>query len=187
MNCCRSSERVGGLTPKLERATHILEWVRIEEFVAASWCGEGRPPPERAWLANAFAAKAVLGLTTTVGLIERLMIDRALQRICGFPLHRKLPSEAAFSRAFAEFATARLAERVHEALVQTHLGDQLIGRLSRDGTAIEARERPARNSARVDAPSHDAGLPLVRAGNIERIGCSERSPARQHARPAAQG
>ncbi len=37
-------------------------------------------------------AKAVLGLTTTVGLIERLMIDRALRRICGFPLHKTLPS-----------------------------------------------------------------------------------------------
>ena len=100
---------VGALTPKLERVIHILEWVRIEEFVASSWCGLGRPPVERAWLANAFVAKAVLGLATTVGLIERLTIDRALRRICGFPLHRKLPSEATFSRAFAEFASAKLA------------------------------------------------------------------------------
>jgi NAD(P)H-dependent FMN reductase len=64
----------------------------------------GRPPFERAWLANAFVAKAVLGLATTVGLIERLMIDRALRRICGFPLCKILPSEATFSRAFDEFA-----------------------------------------------------------------------------------
>lgn len=32
---------VGPLTPKLERFIHILEWVRIEEFVASSWCGVG--------------------------------------------------------------------------------------------------------------------------------------------------
>lgn len=101
---------VGALTPKLEKVIHILEWVRIEEFVSASWCGVGRPPHERAWLANAFVAKVVLGLTTTVGLIERLTIDRALRRICGFPLCKKLPSEAAFSRAFDEFAEGRLAE-----------------------------------------------------------------------------
>ncbi len=40
-----------------------------------------------------------MGLTTTVGLIEYLMIDRALRRICAFPLPRTLPSEATFSRA----------------------------------------------------------------------------------------
>ncbi|MFP5411119.1 MAG: transposase, partial [Gammaproteobacteria bacterium] len=95
---------MGALTPKLERVIHTLEWVRIEQFVSASWCGTGRPPHERSWLANAFVAKAVLGLTSTVGLIERLTVDRALRRICGFPLCRKLPSEATFSRAFEEFA-----------------------------------------------------------------------------------
>ena len=94
-------------------------------------------------MANAFVAKAVLKLSTTAGLIERLQIDRALRRICGFPMFRKLPSEATFSRAFAEFAKNRLAERVHEQLIKTHLGDQLIGHLCRDGTAIPARERPA--------------------------------------------
>lgn len=142
---------VGALTPKLERVIHTLEWVRIEQFVSASWCGTGRPPHERSWLANAFVAKAVLGLTSTVGLIERLTVDRALRRICGFPLCRKLPSEATFSRAFDEFAQQRLAERVHESLIKEHLGAALIGHLSRDGTAIEARERPARSTAAAPA------------------------------------
>jgi hypothetical protein len=134
---------VGTLTPKLEKVIHTLEWVRIEEFVSSTWCGEGRPPLERSWMANAFVAKSVLGLATTRGLIERLTIDRALRRICGFSLCRKLPSESTFSRAFDEFAEAHLPERVHEALVKDHLGDELIGHLSRDGTAIETRERPA--------------------------------------------
>lgn len=138
---------VGTLTPKLERVIYTLEWVRIEEFVMSSWCGIGRPPSERAWLANAFVAKAVLGLSTTTGLIERLTIDRALRRICGFLLCKKVPSEATFSRAFAEFAESRLPERVHEALIKTHLNDALIGHLSRDGTAIPARERPVRTQA----------------------------------------
>ena len=142
---------VGALTPKLERVIHTLEWVRIEQFVSASWCGTGRPPHERSWLANAFVAKAVLGLTSTVGLIERLTVDRALRRICGFPLCRKLPSEATFSRAFDEFAQQRLAERVHESLIKQHLGAALIGHLSRDGSAIEARERPARSTAAAPA------------------------------------
>ena len=110
---------VGTLTPKLERVIHTLEWVRIEEFVTSTWCGIGRPPSERAWLANAFVAKAVLGMTTTAGLIERLTIDRALRRICGFPLCKKVPSESTFSRAFSEFAECRLPERVHDCLLYT--------------------------------------------------------------------
>jgi len=34
---------VGSLTPKLEKLIHILEWVRIEEFVGNTWPGVGRP------------------------------------------------------------------------------------------------------------------------------------------------
>lgn len=63
-------EQVGTLTPKLEQLIHILEWVRIEEFTTASWYAVGRPTHERAWLANAFVAKAVLGVPTTAGLIN---------------------------------------------------------------------------------------------------------------------
>lgn len=171
----------GALTPRLERLVHILEWVRIEEFTGEARSEVGRPAHERAWMANAFVAKAVLGLTTTVALIERLRIDRSLRRICGFEMCRRLPSEATFSRAFGEFADARLAERVHEALIEEHLGDRLIGHLSRDGTAIEARERPRRErlveqSAPVpgqasligpagSAPQATPGKPGRRAGN----------------------
>ena len=152
-------QTVGALTPKLEKVIHLLEWVRIEEFVVESWCGVGRPPHERAWLANAFVAKSVLGVATTVGLIERLTVDRALRRICGFPMCKKLPSEATFSRAFETFAEGCLAERVHEALIKDHLGDELIGHLSRDGTAIPARERPARVETKVPAPAQRRGRP----------------------------
>lgn len=136
----------GVLTPKLTKVIHTLEWVRIEEFVSGGR-GVGRDPHDRGMLANAFVAKAVLGLETTAGLIERLTIDRVLRRICGFPRWKRLPSESTFSRAFDEFAQSRLAERVHEVLVKAHLGEALIGHVSRDGTAIEAREKPQRQEA----------------------------------------
>jgi len=141
-------DEIGPLTPKLKKVIQVLEWVRIEEFVDSSWCGVGRPPHDRGALANAFVAKVVLGLSTTVALIERLSIDRALRRICGFPMWKMLPDEATFSRVFAEFAKEKLAERVHEALVREHLGEALIGHINRDGTAIEAREKPAANPAK---------------------------------------
>jgi hypothetical protein len=135
---------VGALTPKLVKLVHALEWVRIEEFVSSTWGGCGRPAHDRGMFASAFVAKAVLGISTTAGLIERLIMDRALKRICGFSMWSKLPSEATFSRAFAEFAEAGLAERTHAALVKEMLGEQLIGHISRDGTAIEAREKPVK-------------------------------------------
>jgi len=167
------SSEIGSLTPKLERLIHILEWVRIEEFVAYSWCGVGRQPHERAWLANAFVAKAVLGLPTTTALIERLAIDRALRRICGFSLFRRLPSEATFSRAFDEFAQTKLAERVHEAFIKAHLGEELIGHLSRDGTAIEVRERPHTGKP---APSSMEGVQPKKRGRPRKSEPPESSP-----------
>ena len=96
----------GGLPPGRQGLVPVLEWVRIEEFTGASRSEVRRPAHERAWMANAFVAKAVLGLTTTVALIERLRIDRSLRRICGFEMYRRLPSEATFSRAFGEFAVS---------------------------------------------------------------------------------
>jgi IS5 family transposase len=149
---------VEGLTPRLEKLIHTLEWARIEDFVPA-WRGVGRPPADRGALANGFVAKAVLGLSTTVALIERLTVDRALRRICGFSRWKKLPDEATFSRAFAGFAESRLAERVHEAVIKAHLGSELIGHISRDGTAIEARERPAKAAQVETTPAVQADLP----------------------------
>ena len=142
-------DEVGVLTPKLEKVIHTLEWVRIEEFVQSTWSGIGRPPHDRQMLASAFVAKTVLGIKSTVGLIERLVIDKALRRICGFSLHKKLPHEASFSRAFAEFAESNLAERAHESLVKEHLGESLIGHISRDATAIEAREKPNKTEHKI--------------------------------------
>ena len=153
---------VGSLTPKLEKVVHTLEWVRIEEFTGSTWRGCGRPEHDRGILASAFVAKAVLGLSTTTGLIERLAMDRALRRICGFPMWKKLPCESTFSRAFAEFAEAGLAERTHAALVQETLGGRLVGHISRDGTAIEAREKPASKAEAPDTPptvKHKRGRP----------------------------
>jgi len=156
---------VGTRTPKREKVIPILEWVRIEAFVPSTGCREGRPPHERSWLANAFVAKSVLGLSTTRGLIERLTIDRAQRRIGGFSSCRKRPSESPFSRAFDAFAEACLAERVHETLVKDPLGSERIGPIRRDGTAIESRERPVQSKTTAAEP---APTPAKRRGRPRR-------------------
>jgi hypothetical protein len=57
-----------------------------------------------------------------------------------------IPSESTFSRAFAEFAKSDLGERVHNALVENCLKPELIGHVSRDSTAIDGREKPAKKT-----------------------------------------
>lgn len=166
---------VGAMTPKLEQVIHTLEWVRIEEFVSSTWSGCGRPEHDRGMLANAFVAKAVLGLPTTSGLIERLAVDRALRRICGFSMWKKLPGESTFSRAFAEFAEAGLAERTHAALVRDTLGDRLVGHISRDGTAIEAREKPAK---KVGAPETQPAVTKTKRGRPQKDEIREVKPGK---------
>jgi hypothetical protein len=135
------------LTAKLEHLIIILDTLGLEAFVAPPSRRRGRPPDDRPAIARSFVAKAVLTIPTTSALIERLQIDRALRRICGWERRSEVPSEATFSRAFAEFAAQGLPERVHEQLVRRHLQDHIVGHISRDATEIEAREKPRRRSS----------------------------------------
>ena len=70
-----------------------------------------------------------------------------------------VPGEATFSRAFAEFAASALPARVHAALIEKTLADHLIGHISRDATAIAAREKPVRAEAVPDKPRRKRGRP----------------------------
>jgi hypothetical protein len=132
------------LSPSLEKVIRVLELVQVERFIPASRGWVGAPPKDRQALARAFVAKAVLNLPTTEGLIDRLKVDHALRRVCGFDSRRRIPGAWRFSRAFAEFAAGQLPAQVHEALIGAHLAGQLIGHIARDSTEIEAREKPAK-------------------------------------------
>jgi len=136
-------EEIGPLTDKHYQVIATLEISRIDQFVQGSGAYDvGRPLGDRKAIARAFVAKAVLNIPTTVQLIDRLTVDKALRRICGFERRNAIPSESTFSQAFAEFAESELSTRVHEALIAATLKDRLIGHISRDATEIEAREKP---------------------------------------------
>ena len=72
------------LTPTMSRLLRIWECVEIERFVPSTRGLVGRPPRERVALARAFVAKAVLGLSETSALVERLNADAA-EAIGGTP------------------------------------------------------------------------------------------------------
>jgi hypothetical protein len=151
-------EELDPITAKLERLIIILDTLGLDAFVAPPPGGRGRAPEDRPAIARAFVAKAVLNLPTTVALLDRLQVDRSLRRICGWERRAQVPSEATFSRAFAEFAEQRLPERVHEQVVRNGLRDHIIGHMARDATEIEARETPQRPPP-VEPPPSEAAKP----------------------------
>ena len=131
------------LTVKLKQLVGILEIVRIEEHLPPEPLNKmGRRRQDRRFIARAFVAKAVYDLPTTEQLIEALRLQPSLRRLCGFARRTDIPSSATFSRAFAEFATLKLADTVHAALVKAYVGEQVVMHISRDATEIVAREKP---------------------------------------------
>ena len=127
------------------RLATILEVIRIEDHVPPSWVQwYGRKPKDRKVLARAFVAKVVQKMPTSKALVQRLHADKNMRALCGWEYPGEVPSESTFSRAFEEFAKTGLLDRVHEALVKHYLGDEVVWHVSRDSTAIEAREKPVR-------------------------------------------
>ena len=143
---------LGPLGERYERLVRVLELVRVEEWLPYSGGWRGRPLKDRGALARAFLAKAVLDVPTTRALVERLRTEPTLRRLCGWEAAGGVPSEATFSRAFAEFAASDLPGRLHEALLDRTLEGHLVGHVSRDSTAIPGRESPAPKPAPTAKP-----------------------------------
>ncbi len=110
------------LTEQEKRLISILEIVQVEKYVSnrTTYQWRGRKPLDRQSLARAFVAKVLYRIPTTSDLIRALQATKNLKCICGFSAMGKLPSEATFSRAFAEFAVNELATQAHDSLVQEY-------------------------------------------------------------------
>lgn len=106
---------IGPLSRQMELLGSVVALAPLERMLSARRSVTGRPAKDRAALATAFMAKAVMNLPTTRDLIGRLRVDEALRRFCGWSSTRTLPHESKFSRAFAEFAETELPQQLHEA------------------------------------------------------------------------
>ena len=149
------------LTEQEKRLVTILEIVLVEKHVhkKASTQWLGRKNLEREALARSFVAKNLYRHPTTRDLIRALESTGNLRTICGFRTVGDIPSESTFSRAFAEFATSDLGNRVHGTLVKDYLTGELIGHISRDATAITGREKPAKKIKEPKKPAKKRGRP----------------------------
>ena len=147
------------LTEKEKQLISVVSLLDLGKHTRTyAWGGIGRRRKSRLSLAKAFIAKSVYNFETTDILIEYLKGCKNLRRLCSWENRWSVPSKATFSRAFSEFAQRQLPEKIHEAMVKTHCGSKLAGHISRDSTAIEAREKPAKKS-RNDLPKRKRGRP----------------------------
>lgn len=150
----------GPITETLVELSYILQTIHSQKIPLPERCWTGRPPKSRCGIFNAFVAKAFLKMPTTLHLIERLQSDKHLRLICGFESRRDVPSESVFSRVFAEFAQTALPQKVHETLITKSCAGKIIGHISRDSTAVEAREKPVKKEPLVEtSPEPVKGRP----------------------------
>lgn len=138
----------------------VLEAIRIEEYVRPS-CMQclGRRRKDRQAIARCFVAKALYNEPTTKLFLERLRADVSLRCICGWQRRNEIPSESTFSRAFAEFTSTSLLDKVHEACVKEYLGNELFLHVSNDSTQIDAREKPVEKPKKCVVVKRGRGRP----------------------------
>ena len=134
-------EEFGLLSCKQQEFIRIIDFARVEEWIRDYHGCVGRPQKDRIAIAHAFIAKAVYNIPTTRCLIDRLLCDNVLRRLCGFESRQQVPSEATFSRSFFEFCESGLANHLQDAFIKKYHASRLIGHISRDATAILAREK----------------------------------------------
>jgi len=158
-------ETLDPLTEKEQRFVHVVSLMDMQGHMTQyRWHGKGRKRKDRTSIAKAFIAKAIYNFETTDILIEYLHGCKNLRRLCGWENSWNVPSRATFSRAFSEFASGNLVQKVHEAMVKQHCGSKLVGHISRDSTAIVAREKPVKKKPSEKLAGRKPGRP--RKGEI---------------------
>ncbi|MFV1968543.1 MAG: transposase [Pseudomonadales bacterium] len=129
---------------------------RIPEL-QTTYCGRGRIPIQNQPILRAYLAKSFFKIATNTDLINRLKSDSSLRGICGFD---SVPSPATFSRRLSLFSRLHVMEQLLQRIVREHRGGAIVGHISRDSTAIRAREKPANKKKDVaDKPKPRRGRP----------------------------
>ena len=154
------AQQYGRLAKRYQMLLYVFEMIGVEDFLPCpAFRARGRPLAHRATLARSFIAKMVLNIQTTSALRERLLSEQTLRSLCGWSCPRDVPSESTFSRAFKEFSETELPTRIHASLIETSYQEQLVGHISRDSTAIKAREKPVPKKKKSDSVKRKRGRP----------------------------
>jgi transposase/IS5 family transposase len=118
--------------------------------------GRGRMPYEDQPMIRAFLARHFFKIESTTELLLRLKSDSNLRRICGF---EKVPSESTFSRRMKKYSEKHLMEQILVSMVSKSHEGTIVGHISRDSTAIIAREKPVNKKKEVKPEKKKRGRP----------------------------
>jgi hypothetical protein len=145
-------DEIGKLDGRQKEFVAVCEMCEPEKFMAKyEWTGNGCPPSSRLSLFKAFVAKALWNFPTTSALLDAMRRGSSLRRLCGWETLAEIPSEATFSRAFAQFAKDKLPQIIHEAMIKKRLAGKIVGHSSIDSTAVKIREKAAAKKANPEA------------------------------------
>ena len=100
------------ITEALGRVVTTLDVIGLLEIVPVSPRGPGRPSEDRRARARVFVAKAVLGIPTTSATYRSASTSISSCAASRAGASCKLPPEATFSRAFAEFARGAPPDKI---------------------------------------------------------------------------
>ena len=128
----RLEGELGPMGERYELFVAVLELVRVEALLPYFRGQVGRPEED--------IAKAVFDVPTTRGLIERLEVDGRLCRLCGWSGAGRLPRGDVFAGLFR---VCRERSGQPSASDWRTMDGHLVEHISRDATAIEAREKAA--------------------------------------------
>jgi transposase len=99
----------------------------------------GRPAYQNEPIMRAFLARNFFRIPTVTDLRNRLLNDPNLRKICDFDV---VPSPATFSRRLKGFSEGPMMVQTLNTIVQEQYEGRIVGHISRDSTAIAARETP---------------------------------------------
>lgn len=160
-------KELGPISEKEQELIQIVSLLDLQSHMKEfRWRGFGRKRKDRASIAKAFVAKTVYKFETTDILIEYLNKCRNIRRLCGWESACQIPSKSTFSRAFTEFADSRLMDKIHEAMVIKHCGQKLAGHISRDATAMKAREKTVKTEKSEVTPKPKSKRGRPRKGEV---------------------
>jgi hypothetical protein len=147
----------------------FLQMLRVIESalppIMRRYAGVGRKPYQYLPLIRSNFAMRYFKIGQVKTLIQRLKGEPNLRLLCGFD---KVPGKATFSRYFSEFAKTDFLHETLDRMVKKAHADTIVLHVSRDSTAIEAREKAVAKKLKRRRKSAVGGLKRVKHACLRR-------------------
>jgi len=135
-------DELSPLTDNQKKLIQAIDVAQVDRHFPYRGRTPGRPQSNRAAIARAFIAKSIYNVPTTEVILEYIKGSPSLHRICGWENGTISPTAPPSHAPSPNSLTANWRKKIHADVIQSPLGEQLIGHISRDSTAITAREKP---------------------------------------------